>query len=305
MSEILKTTLCISQQLNLKSLLEQIPEMLQLLSGSRVMTLRQSSQALCHVVESTTPAVEVRFRNIYPVDELQERLLRLGDTYNVSHLDLSNVLRLLEYYVDPQTPMASIVNILPENGLPVYGLRYRALRSLSLAHNFLMPKVGVALGEALRSNSALLSLNLQYNKLGSEGACAVLSALCHNSSLQKLDLAHNEIYCDGSVPLKDALSKNSSLRALDLSNNLIHFEHITDHWKGLRNISLQVLSLQNNEVDDENAICLMKALKHNTSLQMLDLRDYCWNRPQGVQDEATNLQTATRRVLVNYKDSCD
>ena len=63
--------------------------------------------------------------------------------------------------------------------------------NLDLLNNHLGEEAGLALAEALKSNSSLASLNLNSNQLGEKAGLAVAEALKSNSTLTNLDLFNN------------------------------------------------------------------------------------------------------------------
>jgi internalin A len=98
------------------------------------------------------------------------------------------------------------------------------------------------LGEDLSGLSSLMHLNASHNKI-----CDI-SALGNLESLEILDLSFNDLGClgDGVSPNFDSLENAQNLRVLKLNdNNLTSIEGLRD-----RNISLEVLDLQNNQIQD-------------------------------------------------------
>jgi hypothetical protein len=115
---------------------------------------------------------------------------------------------------------------------------------LDLFDNGLGSEGGIAVAEALKTNTSLRSLDLESNGLGSEGGIAVAAALKTNTSLSSLNLWDNDLGSEGGIAFAEALKTNTSLSSLNLAGN---------------------------DLRSDGGIAVAKALKTNTSLSSLDL----------------------------------
>eukprot|EP00670_Eutreptiella_braarudii_P023279 CAMPEP_0174345954 /NCGR_PEP_ID=MMETSP0811_2-20130205/1491_1 /TAXON_ID=73025 ORGANISM="Eutreptiella gymnastica-like, Strain CCMP1594" /NCGR_SAMPLE_ID=MMETSP0811_2 /ASSEMBLY_ACC=CAM_ASM_000667 /LENGTH=86 /DNA_ID=CAMNT_0015470039 /DNA_START=26 /DNA_END=283 /DNA_ORIENTATION=+ len=70
-------------------------------------------------------------------------------------------------------------------------------KELDLFDNGLGSEGGIAVAEALKTNTSLRSLDLESNGLGSEGGIAVAAALKTNTSLSSLNLWDNDLGSEG------------------------------------------------------------------------------------------------------------
>eukprot|EP00040_Diaphanoeca_grandis_P019776 m.104705 g.104705 ORF g.104705 m.104705 type:complete len:701 (-) comp27588_c0_seq1:69-2171(-) len=94
--------------------------------------------------------------------------------------------------------------------------------SLDLGSNKLGERRGVAMAEALKTNTSLTHLNLSQNRLGEMGGVAMAEALTVNTSLINLNLRGNKLGEKSGVAMADALKMNTSLTDLKVGSNQIH-----------------------------------------------------------------------------------
>lgn len=92
---------------------------------------------------------------------------------------------------------------------------------LDLSKNNICCSGGIALANALLSNSTLERLGLNSNKIACSGAEALAKALQSNGTLAHLDLQGNKIGDSGATEFAEALNKNYTLTFLGLSSNPI------------------------------------------------------------------------------------
>ncbi len=156
----------------------------------------------------------------------------------------------------------------------IKGLLDNSLTYLELGRNLIDSEGAAALATALENNTSLTSLNLYGNNIGPEGAKAIAIALEKNTSLTSLYLSYNNIGSEGAEVLAEALENNTSLTSLDLNGNSIGPEGAKALAEALeKNSSLTSLDLYggDNYIDPEGAKALAAALEKNTSLTSLNI----------------------------------
>jgi len=177
------------------------------------------------------------------------------------------------------------------------------LTELNLSFNKFGSPGTIDLFLALKQNSTLKKLVLAGNRIGEETGKSISSALMNNSTLTVLDFDHCDLRKGGTQRLSEGLSANKSLRELNLNANDIEDFGImwisdslcnnttltklsvdTNNFGGLAAMqelhdalvahkSLRELSLQNNVVTQEGGILLYHAIKANTSIMLVDVRE--------------------------------
>jgi len=154
------------------------------------------------------------------------------------------------------------------------------MEKLDLRNNYIEDAEGAAIGEALKSNSALTQLDLRNNKIGKAGSTAIGEALKSNSTLAQLDLSYNYIGEVEGAAIGDSLRSNSTLTQLNLSDNEIRDAGGVAIGEALKNNStLTQLNLSGNEIRDAGGVAIGEALKSNSTLTRLDL----WNNKIGTE----------------------
>jgi hypothetical protein len=132
--------------------------------------------------------------------------------------------------------------------------------------------------DGLGSNSTLLKIDLSMCALGDGGVSTLARNLGpRNTTLQKLTLVCNAITSKGVGVLLDTMEQNSHhITDLELQHNPIGDEGASLLARSLgKNAlpSLTRLSLTECSIGDDGVTALMSALKQNTVLLHLDLRD--------------------------------
>ena len=195
-----------------------------------------------------------------------------------------------------------------------------ALTSLDLSSNSLCGLNLVGLGtyepsgiEALASaldNAVLTTLSLRGNIIWPDGARALANALASDSAkLKNLTLSHSNITNDGAIAIGEALKTNSTLEELSLFRCEIDAEGGKAIGVGLQTgiAVLNKLELSDNNIEDEGAIALGKALKKNKSLTELMLNT-CNIGPNGVIALAAALSESTavlKKLALSYNNIGD
>lgn len=155
---------------------------------------------------------------------------------------------------------------------------------------------------ALRRNNTLTRLNLNNNHISYEGLVVLTAALSYNTSLQTLALKNNIIRSQGAATL---FSTKNNLHHLDLENNQIGPLGYKDYKDWIVNNSLISLNLRLNNINATSGQLLAEFLKHQTSIQQLDLSQ-CQLGYTGLQyiTEALKFNSTLRELLLNDNDLC-
>lgn len=98
------------------------------------------------------------------------------------------------------------------------------LTELKLGYNYLGVEGGLAMAEALKSNTILKKLNLELCNIGDVGLIALARALSTNKTLTTLNLNYIDFKDDGVKALLTALETNRTLTRLDFSDRNISNE---------------------------------------------------------------------------------
>eukprot|EP00943_MAST-04B_sp_MAST-4B-sp1_P008371 g8371.t1 len=153
----------------------------------------------------------------------------------------------------------------------------KTLESLDVSDNKLKKegaeKLASGLEKSLKTGLKLKELLLEKNQIGSEGLKFLEKYVKETKTLEKLDLLGNNIGPDeGSNILSEILLANSSIKDLNLRYNKIA-EGTSKLAKALEtNITIQILILWRNDIDDISAIALADMLKKNKCIQHLDIQ---------------------------------
>ena len=140
-----------------------------------------------------------------------------------------------------------------------------------------------ALSEGLKVNKSLIYLDLCNCKMSISGATALSDALKVNDTLFYLVLEFCHLGSSGVKALSEGLKDNKKLGYLNLKDNKIILENDKFDWNGAIalsdalkiNTSLVCLDLRNNDFNNLAVRFLSEALKVNTSLLYLNL---CYNK---------------------------
>lgn len=131
---------------------------------------------------------------------------------------------------------------------------------------------------AIITNKSLQKLDLaETGDLSGSGCVSLSTVLSHPMcSLEDLSLKDNEIGDEGMICLGSALAINKTLRRLDLSNNdeisLAGWEEFST-CLATPHSALKELILERCNIDNEKASVLFSALRENTSLKILNIRE--------------------------------
>jgi serine/threonine protein kinase/Leucine-rich repeat (LRR) protein len=153
-----------------------------------------------------------------------------------------------------------------------------SLRNLSLRGRGVTNRVCVALGEALKSNTALGYLQLGDSKMGPQGLGAIAVALERNATLTCLDISkttHHENVFEGTVPLADAMRANVALLRLKITSMGIEDRSASAIGAavGQGSDTLTLLNLSSNPFGDVGLEALAAGVARSRSLSALLLRN--------------------------------
>ena len=164
------------------------------------------------------------------------------------------------------------------------------ITKLNMCDNHIGDEELKTLSEALKVNKSINILWLDSNLFEKEGIIALSEALKVNTTLTDLSLWGNK-FNTGLITLNEALAKNKSIIKLDLSyltsfNNILktyininYSDEINFKLKWIQSLSdalkvnstIEELSLNSNNIHDDEFIILSEALKVNNTLTELNL----------------------------------
>ena len=165
--------------------------------------------------------------------------------------------------------------------------------------------------ESLKENTNLKFLNLAKNNIDDEKAHKIAKIFEHNSGLENISFDQNPIKFKGIKSIVDRLSANTNLTKLSFNNCAIGDEelfeiakvqhlqelHLTKNEFGLSGLDaviahnkLKQLNLFDNQIGDEGAQTISRALATNSSLVKLSL-SLCGITDIGAQSIAEALST--------------
>jgi Ran GTPase-activating protein (RanGAP) involved in mRNA processing and transport len=151
----------------------------------------------------------------------------------------------------------------------------KSLEDLDLSRSRLLENSTSILAGGLEHNTSLLKLTLRSLSLTDDGMEKLLSSLIFHPSLQVLDLSFN--HCRKMVAVADFLRSNTQLQVLNIGyQNMWQAAHLEVSSLAaalIENRSLKCLRLARCKLKDNDAIILADALRHNMTLQHLDLRE--------------------------------
>lgn len=195
-----------------------------------------------------------------------------------------------------------------------------------------------ALGNLLQNTSKLAVLDLDYNHISDEGAALLGNGLEKNSTLKKLSLngiktitsagwvtffghlsvsntplekliliANNDSITNEVITtLASVVSTKTKLKHLYLSSNSISavgWQAFFTLLQNVNHLSLEILEVNSNHIDDMGAVSMVDALANSSSLSNLALIDNRLITPVGLRAISTLLQrpdSCLTDLYVNY-----
>eukprot|EP00529_Nitzschia_sp_RCC80_P041336 CAMPEP_0113516546 /NCGR_PEP_ID=MMETSP0014_2-20120614/41646_1 /TAXON_ID=2857 /ORGANISM="Nitzschia sp." /LENGTH=453 /DNA_ID=CAMNT_0000413409 /DNA_START=159 /DNA_END=1520 /DNA_ORIENTATION=+ /assembly_acc=CAM_ASM_000159 len=151
----------------------------------------------------------------------------------------------------------------------------KSLEDLDLSRSRLLEDSTSILAGGLEQNTSLLKLKLRHLKLSDDGFEQLLLSLMFHQTLQELDLSFN--HCRDMTSVANFLRSNNHLQALNIGyQNMWQAAHLDVSQLAsalMENTSLKRLSLARCKLSDDDAIILAGALRHNSTLEHLDVRE--------------------------------
>ena len=146
------------------------------------------------------------------------------------------------------------------------------LEELYLGTNNLQSGV-INISTALKKLSSLKVLDLGNNNVPEEAADELSVAIRANNSLEKLWLGGNHLR-SSTVMIVNALMQVTTLKELNLNNNRNRSEELAPALTSIisDNKSMQSLSLNDNNLNDDGVIKIAQSLCKHTKLKMINLR---------------------------------
>ncbi|KAM3755193.1 hypothetical protein ACB098_02G022300 [Castanea mollissima] len=130
---------------------------------------------------------------------------------------------------------------------------------------------GVALSKALETCTHLMKLDLRDNMFGVEGGLALSKALSKHSDLSEVYLSYLNLEDEGSIAILNVLKETTpSLEVLEMAGNDITAEAAPVIAACISAKQLTKLNLAENELKDEGAIQISKALEGHFQLKEVD-----------------------------------
>lgn len=130
---------------------------------------------------------------------------------------------------------------------------------------------GVALSKALETCTHLKKLDLRDNMFGVEGGLALSKALSKHSELSEVYLSYLNLEDEGSIAIVNVLKETTpSLEVLEMAGNDITAEAAPVIAACIAAKQITKLNLAENELKDEGAIQISKALEGHSQLKEVD-----------------------------------
>ena len=198
------------------------------------------------------------------------------------------------------------------------------LTTLNISYNNISYFGAGKIAKALENNITLTTLDISNNEIMANGGKCFANMLKTNKTLLELNICNNYIgkvdinneYTGGAEVLAEALGEggNTTLTSIDMSENMFNnaeaLSNMIKNNKTLTNLSLHAISFFSDDAVFKRSIegysyfmqDLIKALKYNTSLLELDIRDNKIGN-EGANALAVALgengNTTLRRLYVN------
>lgn len=142
--------------------------------------------------------------------------------------------------------------------------------TLQNAYEGLTDKVAYLLAETIRALPLLRTLKIRDSRIGDEGIKQIADAIETHTSIEVLDFGCSHIASRGFSYLTEKLVDNKFVTFLRLTACAIGVKLKSDggYVQALsRNMTLKVLYIENNAIDDEGAAGIAKIIESNTSLE--------------------------------------
>jgi Leucine-rich repeat (LRR) protein len=144
-----------------------------------------------------------------------------------------------------------------------------SIRAISLSGNNLGDAGCMAFADLILQSDRIIALDLSGNGIGEQGASTLFQGLSHNHTVFSVKMGstsavgRNSFGLTAIEDLRMMLEHNVVLAELDLSMSEISPEYVDVFSKGLSvNHSLQVLTLNTNNIQSKGAIAILSCCRH-------------------------------------------
>ncbi|XP_065890344.1 protein NLRC3-like isoform X2 [Dysidea avara] len=147
------------------------------------------------------------------------------------------------------------------------------LRVLDIGDNKITTTGTMTIANSLTYNTSIELLDIMGNAIGQDGATAIAEAITENRTIKELNIARCKILGTGAIAVANSLWHNTSLEILNMNHITIDQDGATAIAEAImNNDTLKKLSLWNDDtIDEELAMIIMKSLYYNNSITILDL----------------------------------
>ncbi|KAF2284153.1 hypothetical protein GH714_019610 [Hevea brasiliensis] len=139
-------------------------------------------------------------------------------------------------------------------------------------------EAGVALGKALYKHAGLTEVYLSYLNLEDEGAVAIANSLKETApALEVLEMAGNDVTVEAAPTVSACIAVKQNLRKLNLSENELKDEGAIQISKALEEGHLQLneVDLSTNSIGRVGARVLAQVVVQKPNFKLLNINDNC------------------------------
>ncbi|EED94564.1 hypothetical protein THAPSDRAFT_261180, partial [Thalassiosira pseudonana CCMP1335] len=177
--------------------------------------------------------------------------------------------------------------------------RNPALSTLYLSGNAVRERGSLALAEAIAGGCGLTALHLTANRIGPNGVKALMRSMAEFDCMEELYLGGTNMESPGCLSVSNMLLTNMSLRILCLSDNGLNDQDLSLFSQSLsrnRQLPLETLRLSFNKLTCVGIETLMNAIWGSKTLREIKL-DNNQIRDRGAQLAAVVLTSVELEVL--------
>ena len=207
-------------------------------------------------------------------------------------------------HLQPHTLKLGDNNITSVRDISTAVINTNTVKVLNMMSNDLTSQEASAISDMM---TCLGELNISNNKLSNDGAVMLSEGITKTSTLRVLYISNNNITSTGSTAIANSLLHNTSLKELYMRENVIGQIGTTAIAQAItNNKTLKKLSLGNDDdtIDEESAMIIMRSLYHNNSITKLWLPyrlQYNDNvEREGEHINSTRRKCSTQEVTVSY-----
>jgi len=176
------------------------------------------------------------------------------------------------------------------------------LRELDISDNNITSTGATAIAKSLLHNTSLEVLDMSNNAIGQDGAIGITQIITNSKTLKKLYIRGCEI-STGATAIANSLLCNTSLEVLDMKYNAIGQDGAIASAQAIaqaiaNNKTLKILLLYNNDrIDEESAMIMMRSLHHNNYITKLEL-PLMLRFNDNVKREVENINNTRRKCNI-------